>query len=120
LKLIESCIPQLKAQGPSRTCNEGKEAEVTLAHSLFPGAAQQVELASLPPSQLTVEVPMTWKVGQKLAVKIPGGRTIAVAAPPGQTPGSSFAIGLGAPQQVGTFFLLLSNLELSDAQVYEP
>jgi len=25
--LIESCIPQLKAQGPARTCNESKEEE---------------------------------------------------------------------------------------------
>ena len=25
LRLIESCITQLKAQGPSRTCNERKE-----------------------------------------------------------------------------------------------
>jgi len=25
LRLIDSCITQLKAQGPSRTCNEGKE-----------------------------------------------------------------------------------------------
>ena len=27
LRLIDSCIPQLKAQGPSRTCNESKEEE---------------------------------------------------------------------------------------------
>ena len=26
LRLIDSCITQLKAQGPSRTCNESKEA----------------------------------------------------------------------------------------------
>ena len=25
IRLIDSCIPQLKAQGPSRTCNESKE-----------------------------------------------------------------------------------------------
>ena len=25
LRLIDSCITQLKAQGPSRTCNESKE-----------------------------------------------------------------------------------------------
>ena len=30
LRLIDSCITQLKAQGPSRTCNESKE-EVTLS-----------------------------------------------------------------------------------------
>ena len=27
LMLIDSCIPQLKAQGPSRTCSESKEEE---------------------------------------------------------------------------------------------
>jgi len=27
LRLIDSCIPQLKAQGPSRACNESKEEE---------------------------------------------------------------------------------------------
>ena len=27
LRLIDSCIAQLKAQGPSRTCNESKEEE---------------------------------------------------------------------------------------------
>ena len=27
LRLIDSCITQLKAQGPSRTCNECKEEE---------------------------------------------------------------------------------------------
>ena len=27
LRLIDSCISQLKAQGPSRTCNESKEEE---------------------------------------------------------------------------------------------
>jgi len=27
LRLIDSCITQLKAQGPSRTCNASKEAE---------------------------------------------------------------------------------------------
>ena len=29
LRLIDSCITQLKAQGPSRTCNESKEEEVS-------------------------------------------------------------------------------------------
>ena len=28
LRLIDSCITQLKAHGPSRTCNESKEEEV--------------------------------------------------------------------------------------------
>ena len=27
LRLIDSCITQLKAQGPTRTCHESKEAE---------------------------------------------------------------------------------------------
>jgi len=27
LRLIDSCITQLKAQGPSRTCNESREEE---------------------------------------------------------------------------------------------
>jgi hypothetical protein len=27
LRLIDSCVTQLKAQGPSRTCNESKEEE---------------------------------------------------------------------------------------------
>ena len=27
LKLIDSCITQIKAHGPSRTCNESKEEE---------------------------------------------------------------------------------------------
>ena len=30
LRLIDSCITQLKVQGPSRTCNESKEEEDTL------------------------------------------------------------------------------------------
>ena len=40
-RLIDSCITQLKAQGPSRTCNESKEEEeesmvsVSVAASLF-------------------------------------------------------------------------------------
>jgi len=27
LRLIDSCVTQLKAQGPSRTCSESKEEE---------------------------------------------------------------------------------------------
>ena len=30
LRLIDSCITQLKAQGPSRTCNESKKEEEDL------------------------------------------------------------------------------------------
>jgi len=32
LRLIDSCISQLKAQGPSRTCNESKEEDGRLGH----------------------------------------------------------------------------------------
>ena len=31
VRLIDSCITQLKAQGPSRTCNESKEKKKTVA-----------------------------------------------------------------------------------------
>jgi len=34
LRLIDSCITQLKAQGPSRTCNESKEEEEDRANRL--------------------------------------------------------------------------------------
>ena len=32
LRRIDSCITQLKAQGPSRTCNDSKEEEEDLVH----------------------------------------------------------------------------------------
>ena len=36
LRLIDSCITQLEAQGPSRTCNESKEEEAdTLEYDPF-------------------------------------------------------------------------------------
>ena len=38
LKFIDSCITQLKVQGPSRTCNESKEE----AKKKVPGAAQRL------------------------------------------------------------------------------
>ena len=31
LRLIDSCITQLKAQGPARTCNESREEEEVVA-----------------------------------------------------------------------------------------
>ena len=34
LRLIDSCITQLKAQGPSRTCNESKEEEEEAYHQV--------------------------------------------------------------------------------------
>ena len=37
LRLIDSCITQLKAQGPSRTCNESKEEEEEPVTSLLEG-----------------------------------------------------------------------------------
>ena len=36
LRLIDSCVTQLKAQGHSRTCNESKEEVQTLPDSLNP------------------------------------------------------------------------------------
>ena len=36
LRLIDSCITQLKAQGPSRTCNECKEEEEEEEGCLLP------------------------------------------------------------------------------------
>ena len=52
LRLKDSCITQLKAQGPSRTCNESREEEETLRSwkhsfslaSAFPGTAIGVPL----------------------------------------------------------------------------
>jgi len=38
VRLIDSCITQLKAQGPSRTCNESKEEGVTVSISSKPSA----------------------------------------------------------------------------------
>ena len=32
LRLIDSCITQLKAQGPSRTCNESKDVVALREH----------------------------------------------------------------------------------------
>jgi len=38
LRRIDSCITQLKAQGPSRTCNESKEEEEEEGMPTFRGA----------------------------------------------------------------------------------
>ena len=35
LRLLDSCITQLKAQGPFRTCNESKEEEEEEQYSFF-------------------------------------------------------------------------------------
>ena len=45
LRLIDSCITQLKAQGPSRTCNESKEAEEEGEESAFRGGGVDTRLA---------------------------------------------------------------------------
>ena len=37
LSLIDLCITQLKAQGPSRTCNESKEEEEVEGGTFFKG-----------------------------------------------------------------------------------
>ena len=39
LRLIDSYITQLKAHGPSRTCNESEEEEEEVSPSTFPSAA---------------------------------------------------------------------------------
>jgi len=44
-RLIDSCITQLKAQGPSRTCNESKEEEEE--------EATQVQILSQSPTDAT-------------------------------------------------------------------
>ena len=38
LRLADSCITQLKAQGPSRTCNESKEEEEALSNGSEAGS----------------------------------------------------------------------------------
>ena len=37
LRLIDSCITQFKAQGPSRTCTESKEEKLQDAHGVARG-----------------------------------------------------------------------------------
>ena len=40
LRLVDSCITQLKAQGPSRTCNEGKDVLVQVPRKALGGLSQ--------------------------------------------------------------------------------
>jgi len=56
LRLIGSCVTQLKAQGPCRTCNESKEEEESKTHQpsflmrkqvSTPMGSAEVELAAL-------------------------------------------------------------------------
>ena len=46
LRLIDSCVTQLKAQGPSRTCNESKQEEEKELESEA-GGAEQVRLREI-------------------------------------------------------------------------
>ena len=50
LRLIDSCITQLKAQGPSRTCNQSKEEEEE--HLVLPSTQRAAKAFSVagPPS----------------------------------------------------------------------
>ena len=48
LRLIDSCITQLKAQGPSRTCNESKEEEEEANFSSVRAAAASVKVLLYP------------------------------------------------------------------------
>jgi len=53
LRLIDSCITQLKVQGPSRTCNESKEEEGTSpVASVWSGAMGYVRLIDICITQL--------------------------------------------------------------------
>ena len=36
LRLIDSCFTELKAQGPSRTCNESKEEALAIKMTMYP------------------------------------------------------------------------------------
>jgi len=49
LRLIDSCITQLEAQGPSRTCNESKEEEekILWKRALFAAARRAEDLACI-------------------------------------------------------------------------
>ena len=49
LRLIDSCITQIKAQGPSRTCNESKEEEEEATNTLSTSRASS---GRTPPSRI--------------------------------------------------------------------
>ena len=53
LRLTDSCLTQLKAQGPSRTCNESKEEEVCEHLQLFVPRTCIVTNSSLPTEMST-------------------------------------------------------------------
>ena len=52
LRLIDSCITQLKAQGPSRTCNESKEEEEEGIDAAPHQPSEQVQTVFVEPSDL--------------------------------------------------------------------
>ena len=47
LRLIDSCITQLKAQGPSRTCDESKEVRVQGADFLRAARSKSLAMAAV-------------------------------------------------------------------------
>jgi len=51
-RLIDSCITQLKAQGPSRTCNESKEDEEESTDTRLAAQAHAITRAPFPSSHL--------------------------------------------------------------------
>ena len=59
LRLIDSCTTQLKAQGPSRTCNESKEEEKSGRHY-----ARHIVASA--PTRLGERERTVWGVGFKL------------------------------------------------------
>jgi len=65
LRLIDSCITQLKAQGPSRTCNESKEGEKEASHqSAVPhGGVRPFDQKSTCIMQLTFRDPSFHQAG---------------------------------------------------------
>ena len=60
LRLIDSCITQLKALGPSRTCNESKEKEEE--HLVLPGR-ERVWIERYGRRPIRIHVPPEGRVG---------------------------------------------------------
>ena len=56
LRLIDSCITQLKAQGPSRTCNESKEEEEEGPTCIIEGRAHKAASSPRPAAQTPTRV----------------------------------------------------------------
>ena len=74
LRRIDSCITQLKAQGPSRTCNEKKEEkeEETSSERSWGAALELLFLVATPPEPLVCESGPLGAVHVSL-LKWPGG-----------------------------------------------